>query len=443
MKNIPWQNRLIIAFVLIATVLRFYGIASSPPGFYVDEAVGAANVLCIHQTGSDLSSHSLPLFSQGLGKGYYTAPYLYGELFWTSIFGTSVTAFRTFLAFITTLTLGFLFLWLRKRVSEKAAYIGILLASISPWAFQFARIAWDPPLAPFFLMLALWFFDLEKKWNWIAGTLALALASYSYPAARLQAAVLLVLIPGFAFRSKIKSLVLFGLSMIPMVWYTIKDPNFTVRTKMLILWSGHPMNPYRNDSFFELIGDFLKQVSEHLTPTFLFVSGDQNLRHSSQSVGMMSWPEGLLLTLGIFFCIGWFFRTKKKKEPSAKPTVYLALFLLTGAFLGLASASLTWEGAPHALRAIGAWPFFILLAALVYDRIEAKFPKKLFFPQVFTGLCILFAGYFYYHYFNTYPTIAQGWFQTEQNDPGLAYERMTRQGVSCETLQAGVKNGSF
>lgn len=113
--------------------------------------MGAAQVLCIKQTGADYFGAKLPLFSPGLGGGYYTAPFLYGEALWTSVFGNSVVSFRSFVAFVSTLTIFGIYRFVKEFTkNETTARFALLFASISPWAFQFSRIAWDPPLAPFF-----------------------------------------------------------------------------------------------------------------------------------------------------------------------------------------------------------------------------------------------------------------------------------------------------
>jgi len=428
-------NRLILTLILLVNSLRFIGLESAPPGFYVDEAVGSAQVMCLKQTGADLFNSKLPLFSPGLGAGYYTAPYLYGSAIWTSIFGNSTSAFRSFAAFITCMTIALIYLWVRRKTNTRIALIAALLASVSPWAFQFSRIAWDPPLAPFFMMLGLNFFESKKRWNWFAGTLAFSLASYSYPASRIQMAPLLFLIPGMTWKTKFKSFALYLILLGPLIFRPLLDPRFTARAKMLVLWSTHPMNPYLDAGIMELVFAFFKNMLLHFTPDFLLLAGDRNLRHSIQTSGMMSVAEWAILAIAVVFFI-W--KLARFKKPAFDQTV---VFLTIGALLGIAPAALTWESVPHALRAIGAWPFFILLAAWLFGKLNLKQTK--IWTVVLILLTVLFSTRYLMNYFFEYPQIASNWFQTEHNRLGDAYDQMTKQGILCKTLQEEMKNGSF
>ena len=399
----------------------------------MDEAAGAAQVLCLKENGQDFYHHAYPLFAPGLGGGYYTAPYLYGEMLWTSIFGNSVSAFRTFLALITCLTALFLYLWLRRRASESIARWALLFASISPWVFQFARIAWDPPLAPFFLLLGLYLFDLPRRFAWIAGALAFALASYSYPPARIQVVLLLLCLPGFEWRKKLGAAIVFFISLIPMLVFSAGDPNFTARGKMLALWSDYPMNPYHDAGIFGMAWGFITQFFAHFTPNYLLFSGDHNLRHSTQSFGLLSYPEAFVLFTGILLA---FEQRKNWKAWMNHPRFKLYLLLILGVASGIAPAALTWEGVPHALRSIGAWPFFAALAAVCASQLSLRFKwtEKLLLPG-----SLFFVSFFFYAFFSLYPVAASPWFQADQSPLGSAYQKMTEGGKSCVQLRP---NGS-
>ena len=100
-----------IYILTLLNAIKFLGLGYSPPGFYIDEAVGAAEVICLAQTGSDLASLRYPLFAQA--SALYTPAYLYGELVWTSIFGYKPASFRSLLVFVNILTIAFLYLWVQ------------------------------------------------------------------------------------------------------------------------------------------------------------------------------------------------------------------------------------------------------------------------------------------------------------------------------------------
>jgi hypothetical protein len=391
--------------------------------------------MCLQQTGADFFGNSYPLFTKALGGGYSTGPFLYGELLWTSFFGNSVYAFRSFLACITTLTLFFLFDGLRKCVSLRVAMIALLIGSLSPWVFQFARIAWDPPLAPFFLVFGLWCLDLKNRFNWILGGLAIALASYSYPPCRIQALIILLALPGRSWKNKAKVIGVFSLASVPIFYRAWVDPWFTARGKMLLLNSDYTMNPFRDDGFFMLTFDFIKQFFEHLTPEFLVLKGDHNLRHSTEVVGELSYPEALLIYASPFI---WFWMWLRHKKVVFNPMV---VFAVMGIASGIIPGALTWESVPHALRIIGAWPFFAMLGALtldcVYREAREAYGKRAIYgvKGILLTLGLWFALVYFPYYFEEYPTASLAWFQDEPSPLGSAYRKMTEQGEFCADLR--------
>lgn len=158
------NSRISLIFLIIfLNAWRFIGLEISPPGFYLDEAAGATQIICLKETWRDFYGNGPGLFTAGFpGFGLYTPIYVYGEMLWTSVFGNAIWAFRSFLALTTSLTVYFLYLWVRNISSDKTALYVAFAASISPWAFQFSRIAWDPPLAVLFLVMALWISTLKN-----------------------------------------------------------------------------------------------------------------------------------------------------------------------------------------------------------------------------------------------------------------------------------------
>ncbi len=426
-KNLSRLSIALLLIVLAFNVIRFIGLETSPPGFYIDEAAISTQVLCVRQTGSDFYHDHLPLFSHEFGA-FTTPPYLYGQVMWTSIFGDSTGALRGFVAFATMLTILFLFLWMRRRTDSQTALWAALFSTISPWAFQFSRIAWDPPLAPMFLMLALWSIEW-KKYKYIWAGVFFSLAAYSYPPMRVQALVLLVFLPGIEWKKKAKVFAAFLVTSLPLLRRSM-DADFLARSKLVAIWSDYPSNPYHDASLFGLGIGFLKQLSLHLTPDFLLFHGDHNVRHSIQTFGMISYPEFAMCAIALFFLV-------KNRKSDATGTS-LTLLAGIGLMSGLASAALTWEGVPHALRAIGAWPFFCILAALgVRALFQQNWIKKNsnWIGASLASACIVFFALYLDDYFNDYPTRAEAWFQGDDQPLTRAYFNMTENHISCQDLR--------
>jgi len=425
-------KHLFLLLILAVNFFRFYGLSWSPPGFFVDEAAGASHAICIQQTGSDFTSKHLPLYSvgPGPGSGTYSAPYLYGEATWTSIVGTSPAGFRSFMALLTALTVLLIYVWLKKRTDESIALTGALLASISPWAFHFSRIAWDPPIAPFFILLGMVLLDVESgttrgKILRSLGPLSLALASYAYPPSRIQVPFIFLFFGGNNIREKGKNFLLYLFFLIPMFYATWADPEYTARGKMLALWTYH-REPV------DFLKVFWNNMLDHLHPRFLLLKGDPNLRHSIQSSGMMSIPEWIILHAGLLAGALILIWKKAKNLPFKIHPLFLKLLFC--AFLGLLPAVLTVEAIPHALRSIGAWPFFVMLATLCFHQIPRRFLKP--------ALALLFVisalseTRYLYDYFTKYPGLASGSFTLGIGKIDSAFPDLSSGKSTCKALQS-------
>ena len=419
--------------IILFNALRFLGLEISPPGFYADESYGATQVMCIRETGADFFGHFLPLFAiSGPGMPIYTPTYLYGQILWTSIFGNSIAAFRAFPAFITTLTILFLYLFVKNKINYRTALYVAFVASIMPWAFQFSRIAWDPPLAPCFLIMALWISTWHKRW-WLTG-IPLALSIYSYPPLRIIAPLIWLLIPGITWRRKIVVLLIAGFFCIPLL-FQFQDENFANRSNMLALWSPAFYNPYRHLDLIELIPIFFRNFFTYFSFQFLFISGENNLRHSIQSFGMLSWLDTSAL-IGILGLIAA--RVLRKIPNIFENAQYQILGItLVGIVVGLIPAALTNEGSPHALRAISVWPFYALMTGIILSRMNDLFQSK----KIALGLIVIGAIFFslyQYHYFYKYPYFSQEAFEAGfSND--ILYPKLLSGESSCSEIRAKVK----
>ncbi len=436
------MNLFLLSLIIAINLARFVGLDVSPPGFYVDEAAGAAQVICLQQTGSDFFNHPYPLFVDGFEGGFYTPIFIYGEYLWSALLGHSVAAFRSFSALATCLTILFLCLWVRGRQptrpedGTRLALWVALSASVMPWASLFSRIAWDPPLSALFLVMALWASGLPSGLrSRLMPGLFLALAAYSYPPMRVIAVAFWLLLPSRTWREKLWDLALFVLICTPLLIHTL-DSEFTARGVSLTLWSNNPENPYANADIPGLLLGFLHQMLEHLSLPFLFLSGDGNLRHSIQSTGMLSWLDGYAWLGGIALAL---LVTARRAVWERFPPKEILFIALLGALLGLVPAALTWEATPHALRAISAWPFLALLSGYLLTSVEQQLRQqwpRLHTPWVVAAsvIAIGFFGFYQYHLFTDYRVAALPWFQSEAAPLAQAYARMVDEGQSCAGL---------
>jgi hypothetical protein len=126
-------------------------------------------------------------------------------------------------------------------------------------------------------------------------------------------------------------------------------------------------------------------------------------------------------------------------------------FLLWGFVCGIVPAALTWERIPHALRAIGAWPFLAMMTGDILHRIGQLWK----YTSLLTAACAaVFFTLYVRSYFVGYPRMSEassdshvkvlaiaaeqsgswhGFVETLKDYPKLArdYYRMTYGHESC------------
>ena len=274
--------------ILLSNGIRFLGLEFSPPGFYIDEAAGATQALCILEGATDFYGSYLPLFAQGVSDAFYTPTYLYGQVVWSGIFGKSIFVFRAFIAFISCLTSLFLYLFIKDISNRKVALYAALAGSIMPWSFHFSRIAWDPPVGVFFLVAALWACYRFK--NSFLTAFLLSLAAYSYSPLRIAVPIIWIFLPNITRRKKFLVCIWGVILAIPLL-IQMRIPEFAARSELIALWGAYPSNQFKDLNFLQLSIVALKQFFLHFSPDFLFISGDKNIRHSIQVFGELSWLD--------------------------------------------------------------------------------------------------------------------------------------------------------
>jgi hypothetical protein len=395
---------LVIVIVLVMADVRFIGLENVPPGFFVDEAAAAANVLCLRETGAGELGDRWPLFFAAYDRffgAFFTAPYIYPLTGWTLLFGESLAALRSFSAFISVVGLAGLFALGSVIGDRLLAWLCLLVGALSPTLFQFSRIAWDPAILPCLLVWAL-FFTLRSNRPRDAcwGALLFALAAYSYPPARAQLALLLPALALFKCASEgfNRSFVLAFLSTLtlvtaPLVYLTLTG-ELNGRFRLIGVFAPEFLQEHYSSSnpIYGLVA-MAKNLYWHLTPQYLFFKGDNNLRHGTQLTGVL----GALEILAIVFLLAGAVRSKSRFLPFGAVCVvgYLAA--------DLASAA-TYDSTPNALRAIGGAPFAVLLAAMILREAIDRFPVA---PTLIVAVAYGFTAYFLWAYFVEYPPLAR------------------------------------
>jgi hypothetical protein len=418
-------------------VLRFVGLTSSPPGFALDEALGALHLQCLAETGRTALGRPWPLFEKGFNGGFYTPAFLYSGVAWVELFGSSIASMRALAAMYSSLTVLGLWLLARQLLDRRGAELTALAAALSPWAFQFSRIAWDPPLAPAFLVWGVYaFFRDGRAGARVASGVLLSLAMYSYPPLRAQVplVLLLLLVCGRERpRGMLALCAAFAIASMPLV-IASTHPSFTSRTARLSIVNRSYIESERGQRSPPLFvaEQLLRHFAEHLRPSFLFTSGDASLRHSSQLIGELGFLDDAAIVLALWLLLAR--RRPREGQVTRYPLARVALGAAWVAFCGVLPAALTNEGLPHALRAIGAWPALSLLTGLT---LSLACQRLRLMPWLVVALAAAQTLYFIPRYFTDYPPRAADIFRVDLQRAADAHDpsRLMAAGRNSDVYQ--------
>jgi hypothetical protein len=407
----------LIALVAAMGVVRFLALDSVPPGFFVDEATGAANVLCFRQTFAGELGTPWPLFFTAYDRhfgAFFTAPYVYPLVAWTAVLGDSIAVFRAFSAFASALALLGLYFLGTTVGDRRTGWLCLLVGALSPLLFQFGRIAWDPALLPALLVWALYFtLRSNRPVDGAIGGVLFALAAYSYPPARAQLVVLLPAIAWLKLRQAgidrgfavafVAALAIVGA---PLAWATLTGEIQGRFQQISVFAPGYLQEQYHSTNPLYGLVAMAKNLYWHLTPDYLFFHGDKNLRHSTRLTGVLGGLEILAL---LFVVAG----AVRRDSRFLRFGVVCALAYLAA---DVASAA-TRDWTPNALRAFGGAPFAVLLAGMILREASDRF--RLAGPAIL-AVAYGFSAYFLWAYFYRYPAGAQEWFNTAMRESAEA-----------------------
>jgi len=319
---------------------------------------------------------------------------------------------------------------LAKRAGgPRFAFWTFVLACLSPWGFQFSRIAWDPALYPACLVWAVYFW-LGGRRSVLEGALSGALfagALYSYPPARVQGpllfAALLVVDRARLRRRQLLGFGLCAVALLAPLALRYGDPGFRGRGSSLAIFSDEFLQAHRGHwpPWLFFIRSLLDNVMAHFRPSFLFLGGDENLRHSTQYFGELGLLDAFALALGLALLAAVVREQIRPGPPelrlaAAPPAGTLARYFGLaglGILSGILPAALTWEAIPHALRSIGAWPFFSLLGGGLLVVAEARWRAA---RSAGCAVAVLHASLMLFVYFRLYPPLAEGAFSSSLHE---------------------------
>lgn len=362
---------------------RFYKLGKVPAGFTWDEAAVGYNAYTILHWGKDEWGKTMPITFKSFGDDknpihvYLTVPFV-------GIFGLNEWATRASSAFFGVLVV-FTSFFLAKTLFKSRAMglITALFLSISPFNIQFSRFNHELNFAVFFFAIGVYLFykGLKRKnWLLLVSFLFLGIDLLTYQSAKVVTPllVLLLIILNFKKLLTVKKYFIIGSAVyLFFVGLLFIKPQLLGGARLKQTSIGTPKV-------------VLTRYFEYFKLKFLFISGDDNPRHSIQNVGTFYWLDLPLLLIGL---LGIIRRLIVKKDSNM-------LFLLAWVFLAPLPGAASSISA-HAARAMfitGSWAMVSAYGTYVLISIFANKYYKI-------AMCILLviaSGFFLSRYLRDY-----------------------------------------
>lgn len=441
-----FQNSKVLLFciVLLAALMRFWGISDNPPSLYWDEVSQGYNSYSILKTGYD-EHHELFPVTRFIAFGDYKAPvYIYLDVPFIAAFGKSALAVRFPSALFGSLTILLCYLlvnelFYKNKNREKISIFAALLLSISPWHIQLSRAAYEANIATFFTVLAIvlfYFAKRQRSFFFIFSSVSFVVAFYSFNAHRVFIPLLVIFLSALYTKTLLQykkeliiSFLLSFLLMCPFLKYLttsesrLRYNEVNIFSDLGVIKQSNTYSMQEKDSIgakifnnrrllFSLL--YIKHYFDFFNPDYLFIHGDGNPRFSLQDNGeLFFWELPFIL-------IGFYLLLKERSKES--------LFIL-GWFLLAPIAAATARETPHALRSETYIPTYEIIAGgglycvMSFIRKRREIVSKSFyglFLFAVLGSLIIFIHDYTVHYPPTYDGVWQyGYKQAVQQAESL------------------------
>ncbi|HJZ79475.1 MAG TPA: glycosyltransferase family 39 protein [Pyrinomonadaceae bacterium] len=269
-----------IALIFGGGFLYSHALTTNPAGFYIDESSIAYNAQLVAQTGHDEHGERWPLYFRAFGD-YKNPVYIYLLAAIFRLTGPSITVARLLsatLGLIAALLIGLL-AW---RASKRRSIwlMVTLTALLTPWLFELSRVVVEVALYPLLvaLLLLLVHRNSERdRWKWLEAlglALVLGLLTYAYSIGRLLGPLLalglVILVSKVRFGSILKTWLLYGISLLPLLIYQQRHPG-ALSARYQLLTYINPQTSYAADA-----SEFGRHFLGNINPWKMIVSGDPN-----------------------------------------------------------------------------------------------------------------------------------------------------------------------
>jgi len=420
MENLRKINRelfLVILIVVLASILRFLWLDKIPIGIGGDELTYVFNAKAIFLTGSDISGTWNPLSAFIFHYPAYTTPQAeLPYLLLAPVVGFlqfSLLNARITFAFLSVLTVIFIYLIAKEFFGSRVGVIAGLIAAINPWLIYIGRTDYEQVPATLFFLIGIFILLKAKGWKILWSVPILYLAFYSYIATKLIFLPLILIVIAYCYfankRQFLKQyLVVFGLCMLIVGIYVFalkQAPSirlseiFTPNAPALVdqvdavrkVTMHSPLKNIFENKITVYLNILLTKTFDTLSPSYLFLLGDNFFT---------LFRHGLFYVLDAFFLVFGLAAVYKRKAK----LFFLSVILIFVAILPHVFHSASLENfAPHIVL---FFPFAIILIAVGIDEALHLGKKKWSFYAVLASIFLLYllsVLYFLNIYFFQFP----------------------------------------
>ncbi|MFN2583100.1 MAG: hypothetical protein ABR498_10210, partial [Candidatus Dormibacteria bacterium] len=286
-------------FVLLGGAVaarNLLGLATVPPGSYVDESSVAYNAWSVAHYGVDEHGVHLPLYFEAFGE-YKNPLYIYALVPLARLLPLSPALERTPAALFGLAVVIFLTLaaWRMTRSKPITAFV-LALAALTPWVVQESRVGFEVISMVATLSVAVWCLaggENTPPRRFAVCGLFLALSIFAYSTGRLEVLLLAIAFTLAYARStprgwwRVIAVVAAGYVVLG-VWALLHPGALTAEFSVIsIAADGAPLPT--------VLLRFVSNYAGYFSPEFLFVHGDPNLRHNTGYAGMLLAVMGPLL----------------------------------------------------------------------------------------------------------------------------------------------------
>lgn len=352
-KNISKETKVVIAIISIGIILRFWQVTSNFQ-FMMDEERDALIFARVFKTGH------IPLIGGSIPGGLYVGPIFT----WISsvllfLFKYDYSRLGLVSALVSSVSLPFLYLGIKKIINEKVALISLALYSFSYLIVEFNKRYWPPTFAPSFLIFIIYAISIYKEKRKLALFIICASLIIGLQSDPSNAAIFIAVIIYFLFvlREKKDALKIFlatVISHLPLFLFEIRH-NFFLANAILKFFSPHGGKVTEHIFNFSKLGS---EIGKTLSRT-LYVGTPKDL-------AVQFPPEPALLAIRnnipafwigvslLIFALGMIFLAKKKKTEGKFIIIFLVIVLLGITFYNYFFPGYTYE-----------WFFTVALPVLV------------------------------------------------------------------------------